>query len=620
MADRAIEEIAAGHASATGRGPARPGPHRGPRPATARPARPIAGGGRRVGRAPRRRRPRPPRRGRRAPAGARARSPRPGGGLADAREQAQRRPHAYAIIPYEGPNQTHRRPIYLECRADAVVLQPEGIVFVEADFAGRWGRAIRWRRRCGRSASTCSTAAASIPAATASRIRCCWSARRASPLTMPPARPCNGGTSDFGYELIEDDWKLEFPRPDPQLAKVVLQAIGPVREELAAAADDPCTDADAALRRTAATAADRRRRPWLLMGWHTGVRPAMARAAGEADSERAAVRARRKGPGGGGFGTGGGPGGGGGGPGGGGSGMPAVARAAAEAVQAEADSEWAVAVRATAGSGFGMAGGAQRQRRKRARNPGRRSGQGGGSGFGMGDHAPATAEAGGGMAAAPGSGGRSESAGPGGGSGLCEWAAVTQAAAAADPAAGAYGGGPAGGTSGGLAGKRTQAGPAAASAAAARQRALPGNPLPTQRQSRRRRPADRARPSSANPSRRPTGVAAAAGGGRGRPAPLRPGEWRRTLSPPETRADDKDKNKDRRAWPRPAARTGASATPADRSTPLTRPIRIECYTDRLVLAPEPGYGSPKAIPLGRGQPGSSTSSSPPSGSTWTPGA
>ncbi len=37
-------------------------------------------------------------------------------------------------MPYEGPNQTRRQPIYLECRRDAVVVQPEGIRLTDPDF------------------------------------------------------------------------------------------------------------------------------------------------------------------------------------------------------------------------------------------------------------------------------------------------------------------------------------------------------------------------------------------------------------------------------------------------------------------------------------------------------
>ncbi len=49
--------------------------------------------------------------------------------LAQTQQAAANRPKSYAIVPYDGPNHTRRRPIYIECRGDAVVLQPENIVF-----------------------------------------------------------------------------------------------------------------------------------------------------------------------------------------------------------------------------------------------------------------------------------------------------------------------------------------------------------------------------------------------------------------------------------------------------------------------------------------------------------
>ena len=56
-----------------------------------------------------------------------------------ARQNAAGKPTTYSIVPYAGPNQTRRRPIYLECRAEGVVLEPEGIVFTDSDFAGPLG-------------------------------------------------------------------------------------------------------------------------------------------------------------------------------------------------------------------------------------------------------------------------------------------------------------------------------------------------------------------------------------------------------------------------------------------------------------------------------------------------
>jgi hypothetical protein len=54
--------------------------------------------------------------------------------LQRARHEAANRPQSYAIIPYEGHNKTRRRPVFIECTADAVILQPEGIRLNPSDF------------------------------------------------------------------------------------------------------------------------------------------------------------------------------------------------------------------------------------------------------------------------------------------------------------------------------------------------------------------------------------------------------------------------------------------------------------------------------------------------------
>jgi hypothetical protein len=56
--------------------------------------------------------------------------------LDTARGAAAAQGPSYAILPYEGPNGTLRRPVYIECRSDCVVLQPEGVTLREADFQG----------------------------------------------------------------------------------------------------------------------------------------------------------------------------------------------------------------------------------------------------------------------------------------------------------------------------------------------------------------------------------------------------------------------------------------------------------------------------------------------------
>jgi len=146
-------------------------------------------------------------------------------------EEAKRQPSArsYAIIPYQGPHGTRRRPIYLECRSDGVYLQPEGIRFPPEDFLGALGPGN--------------------PLDAALRaVREEWLARRefdpdkdGEPYPLLIVRPSgieayyaaraammSWGT-EFGYELVEDDWTLSYPPPDPRLAQVVQDAVALAR-------------------------------------------------------------------------------------------------------------------------------------------------------------------------------------------------------------------------------------------------------------------------------------------------------------------------------------------------------------------------------------------------------
>jgi hypothetical protein len=155
------------------------------------------------------------------------------------RAAAASRKKSYAIIPFEGPNQTHRRPIYLECRADAVVLQPEGIEFMEDDFEGPLGpgnalasalRAVREyllargdfdQQRDGEPYPLLLVRPGGIAAYYAAR------------------EAMKSWATEFGYELVDADWKLAYPAPDPQLAEIVRQVVACARirqERLIAAA------------------------------------------------------------------------------------------------------------------------------------------------------------------------------------------------------------------------------------------------------------------------------------------------------------------------------------------------------------------------------------------------
>lgn len=150
--------------------------------------------------------------------------------LAKELDAAQKNQNSYAIIPYDGPNQTHRRPVYIECRAEAVILQPEGIIFHEDDFADPIGpgnplaaalRAIR-EFQADRQTPAADKADEPYPLLLVrpDGITAYYAARSAM----------DTWSSDFGYELIGQNWDLKFPAPDPELNQVVARAVATARK------------------------------------------------------------------------------------------------------------------------------------------------------------------------------------------------------------------------------------------------------------------------------------------------------------------------------------------------------------------------------------------------------
>ena len=124
-----------------------------------------------------------------------------------------------------GRMERRRRPIYIECRAGAIVLQPDGVVLAARDFI--------------------IDAGPSNPLASALRpardyyvnngIR--GRGEQGNPYPLLIIRPDGiqeqelarlaimswGG--DFGYELVAQDWPLEYPPPDPLLSLAMRQAV-----------------------------------------------------------------------------------------------------------------------------------------------------------------------------------------------------------------------------------------------------------------------------------------------------------------------------------------------------------------------------------------------------------
>ncbi len=127
----------------------------------------------------------------------------------------------YNVVPYDGENSTNRRPVYIECRCQELILQPEGVKIVPEDFAGFFG--------------------SGNPLAAALRATSEYYARQTSPDGMPQEEPyalllvrpdgvsafyvarlaLESWGANYGYELIGADWDLKFPAPDRRLAATI---------------------------------------------------------------------------------------------------------------------------------------------------------------------------------------------------------------------------------------------------------------------------------------------------------------------------------------------------------------------------------------------------------------
>ncbi len=153
--------------------------------------------------------------------------------LQKARADAANRKPLFAVVPFEGVYQTSRRPIYIECRGDSVILQPEGIAFTPTDFMGPGGpgnplaAALRAAQEYWRQAPA---PAPGIPN---------------EPYPLLLVRPdgiiayylvrdaMSSWDAEFGYEMIGADWKLDFPmQPEPRLKEMETRAVAEARDRL----------------------------------------------------------------------------------------------------------------------------------------------------------------------------------------------------------------------------------------------------------------------------------------------------------------------------------------------------------------------------------------------------
>ncbi|MBM3954502.1 MAG: hypothetical protein FJ309_07795 [Planctomycetes bacterium] len=148
------------------------------------------------------------------------------------RAESADRPPAYAVIPYQGTHGTHRRPLYVECCIDGVFLQPEGIRLGPADFEGPPGPGNPLASAL-RAAREHMARTARDPADPAQQPYPLLLVRPSGIMAYYAAREAIASWgSEFGYQLVDEDWTLAFPPADPLLRDVQVRAVEESRRRL----------------------------------------------------------------------------------------------------------------------------------------------------------------------------------------------------------------------------------------------------------------------------------------------------------------------------------------------------------------------------------------------------
>ncbi|MDR3183296.1 MAG: hypothetical protein LBT89_10345 [Planctomycetaceae bacterium] len=143
--------------------------------------------------------------------------------LAELQKNAAENKRSYSIVPYRGLNGTYRRPIYIECVGSKVIIQPEGIELTLNDFVtadrpdNPFDSVLRSIRQYY--LETNQTARGSEPYPLLI-VRPSGTAMYAKSL-----QAVGSWVKDYGYELVNEDWNIEYPPASGELKERLAQQL-----------------------------------------------------------------------------------------------------------------------------------------------------------------------------------------------------------------------------------------------------------------------------------------------------------------------------------------------------------------------------------------------------------
>ncbi|MCL2006428.1 MAG: hypothetical protein FWG73_09805, partial [Planctomycetaceae bacterium] len=154
--------------------------------------------------------------------------------LAELRKEVAQQEKSYAIVPRRSTNGTFRRPIYIECRDNKIIIQPEGIELLPGDFqalgdpANPFDTVLRTVRQYYIETEQIARGSEPYPLLLVrpSGIEMYDTALQAA------QQAAGNWMNAFGYELVNEDWNIHYPEPNEELRNRMTQQLATARNRL----------------------------------------------------------------------------------------------------------------------------------------------------------------------------------------------------------------------------------------------------------------------------------------------------------------------------------------------------------------------------------------------------
>ena len=152
--------------------------------------------------------------------------------LAELQKEAAQKEKSYAIVSSRRADGTFRRPIYIECRDNKIILQPERVELVPGDFIALdrpdnpFDTVLRTIRQYYVETEQIVRGSEPYPLMI---VRPSGVEMYENAYTRMAARDW---IKDFGYEIVNEDWNIQYPEPNEELRNRILQQLEIARNRL----------------------------------------------------------------------------------------------------------------------------------------------------------------------------------------------------------------------------------------------------------------------------------------------------------------------------------------------------------------------------------------------------